>query len=64
MEANNKDQYTEKERKDQQEKADQKKANKQDEPHKNHGVPDDPAEERNGGLRGAENFKRNMGCGG
>ena len=51
-----------------------KKAQKQDEPHKKHGLPEDKHEPKNeadsdeeegfGGLRGGENFRKNLGCGG
>lgn len=47
---------------------------KQDEPHKKHGVPADKQEPQNeegeedsqdfGGMQGAENFRKNLGCGG
>lgn len=47
---------------------------KQDEPHKKHGVPADKQEPKGeeadeeeedfGGLRGSENFRKNLGCGG
>lgn len=63
METNMKDKNQEKKREDQEQKGG-RIAEKQDQPRKNHGVPEDPEEARNRGLGGAENFKRNMGCGG
>lgn len=44
---------------------DKRQAQKQDGPHKKHGLPEDEEEgSRHGGLKGAENFRKNMGCGG
>lgn len=46
-------------------KKDEKLAQKQEQPLKYHGVPEEESEEsRHGGLKGGENFGRNMGCGG
>lgn len=64
METNKKDQNQDKNKEAQQKKGNERVAEKQEQPLKNHGVPEDPEEERNRGLGGAENFKRNMGCGG
>ena len=61
----NKEKDLDKNKNNEQEQQDSKRVAKEQEgPLKKHGVPEDPEERRNGGLAGAENFKRNMGCGG
>lgn len=65
MEKNMKDQNKDKDKETQEKKGNEREAEKQEQPLKKHGVPEDPEEARiGGGLKGAKNFNRNMGCGG